>query len=361
MSLINTLKKDKKRAVSTFDEGNAASETDLFIDTGSLAFNAQLSGSMFLGLPGNSITGLAGEEATGKTFFALSCLKTFLDNDPDAEAIYFDSEAAIRNQMLVERDIDSSRVAPIEPETVEDFRTQALQILAQHIEQSDENKNQVLFVLDSLGMLSTNKETADIESGKDVRDMTRPQLVRGAFRALTLKCAKAKVPLIVTNHTYQVIGSYVPMKDVAGGGGFKYACSTIAMLTKSKDRGENNQLVGNFITSSLTKSRFTMPEQKVKLKLDFKHGLDKYFGLLDIAEKHGVIRKEGRKFVMPDGSTVWGKEINDNPEEVFTPAVLEELDESCKVEFLYGDNDKQEVEDNYQAELEKDDTYAESE
>ena len=76
-----------------------------------------------------------------------------------------------------------------------------------------------MFVLDSLGMLSTEKEIRDALDDKQVRDMTKSQLVKGAFRMLTLKLGQANIPLIVTNHTYDVIGSYVPTKEMGGGSG----------------------------------------------------------------------------------------------------------------------------------------------
>jgi hypothetical protein len=34
---------------------------------------------------------------------------------------------------------------------------------------------------------------------------------------LTLKLGQANIPMIVTNHTYDVIGSYVPTKEMGGG------------------------------------------------------------------------------------------------------------------------------------------------
>ena len=76
-----------------------------------------------------------------------------------------------------------------------------------------------MFVLDSLGMLSTEKEIKDALDDKQVRDMTKSQLVKGAFRMLTLKLGQANIPLIVTNHTYDVIGSYIPTKEMGGGSG----------------------------------------------------------------------------------------------------------------------------------------------
>ena len=86
-------------------------------------------------------------------------------------------------------------------------------------------------------MLSTEKEIRDAIDDKQVRDMTKSQLIKGAFRMLTLKLGQAKIPLIVTNHTYDVIGSYVPTKEMGGGRfGLKYAASTIIYLKKKRKR-----------------------------------------------------------------------------------------------------------------------------
>ena len=103
-----------------------------------------------------------------------------------------------------------------------------------------------MFVLDSLGMLSTEKEITDALNDKQVRDMTKSQLTKGAFRMLTLKLGQANIPMIVTNHTYDVIGAYVPTKEMGGGSGLKYAASTIIYLSKKKEK-DGTDVVGNLI------------------------------------------------------------------------------------------------------------------
>ena len=94
----------------------------------------------------------------------------------------------------------------------------------------------MMMCLDSLGMLSTTKEIEDTAEGKETRDMTRAQVVKGAFRVLTLKLGRAGVPMIVTNHTYDVIGSMFPQKEMGGGSGLKYAASSIIYLSKKKEK-----------------------------------------------------------------------------------------------------------------------------
>jgi len=196
----------------------------------------------------------------------------------------------------------------------------------------------MVFVLDSLGNLSTDKEMADIADGKDTRDMTRAQLVRGAFRVLTLKLGKAKVPLIVTNHVYDVVGSYVPVKKMGGGSGLEYAASTIVFLSKKKDKtlDDEDGRTGAVITAHLKKSRMTVEDRRVETWLNYQTGLDKYYGLLDLAVKYGIVKKVSNKYEFPDGSKAFESQVKKTPEKFFDKETLDVLDEFCKSDFLYG-------------------------
>ena len=217
MSFLNDVVKEIGNEYAGFvSEGVAAGDVTSFIDTGSYLFNALVSGSIYGGLPSNKITALAGESGTGKTFFCLSVVRSFLDSNPDAGVIYFETESAISKDMIESRGIDSDRMIIMPVDTIEEFRTQAIRVVDKYLEQPKEERQPLMFVLDSLGMLSSSKEMEDIQNDKQVRDMTKSQLIKGAFRVLTLKLGKANIPMLVTNHTYDVIGSYVPTKEMGG-------------------------------------------------------------------------------------------------------------------------------------------------
>jgi RecA/RadA recombinase len=322
-------------------EGKNSSEFNGTIDTGSYALNALISGSIYGGVPNNKITAFAGESSTGKTFFVLGVLKTFLEQNSDGGVIYFDTEAAVTKDMMTTRGIDTSRVVIAEPTSIEEFRTNATRILTNYIETDEDERKPMIMVLDSLGMLSSNKELEDTESGKNARDMTKAQLLRGTFRVLSLKLAKANVPLLVTNHVYDVIGSYFPQKEISGGSGLKYAASSIIMLGKKKDK-DGNEIVGNIIKATTHKSRFTKEGKKSEIKLSFDKGLDRYYGLLDIAEKYDIIKKVSTRYELPDGSKVFGKFINENPEKVYTTELLDKINSVAKKEYMYGQYEEDE-------------------
>ena len=310
-------------------------ETETYVDTGSFIFNGVVSGSIFGGVSGNKITAIAGESSTGKTFFSLAVVKNFLDTNPDGYCLYFDTEAAVNKNLLASRGIDLSRVVVVNVVTVEQFRQKALQAVDIYLKTSEEDRKPCMFVLDSLGMLSTEKEIRDALDDKQVRDMTKSQLVKGAFRMLTLKLGQAKIPMIVTNHTYDVIGSYVPTKEMGGGSGLKYAASTIIYLSKKKEK-DGTAVVGNLIKAKTAKSRLSKENKEVTVRLYYdERGLDKYYGLLELGELGGMWKNTAGRYEM-DGKKVYAKEILKNPEKYFTQEILEQLDEIAKEQFSYG-------------------------
>jgi len=260
-------------------------ETEKYVDTGSYIFNALVSGSIFGGVSGNKITAIAGESSTGKTFFSLAVVKNFLDSNPDGYCLYFDTEAAITKSLVESRGIDTSRLVVVNVVTIEEFRSKALKAVDLYLKKPEGERKPCMFVLDSLGMLSTEKEITDALNDKQVRDMTKSQLVKGAFRMLTLKLGQANVPLLVTNHTYDVIGAYVPTKEMGGGSGLKYAA---------------------------------------------------YYGLLELGEIGGLWKNVAGRYEI-DGKKIYAKQILKEPEVYFTEEVMQQLDEIARKEFSYGE------------------------
>ena len=319
---------------SIVSDGVAAGDTANYIDTGSYIFNALCSGSIYGGLPSNKITALAGETSTGKTFFALGLVRSFLEMDKDAGVIYFESESALSKDLIQEKGIDGDRIVIVPVVTVQEFRTQAIKILDKYLQQDSSERKPLMFVLDSLGMLSTTKEIEDSEAGKETRDMTRAQVVKSIFRVLTLKLGKANVPLIVTNHTYDVVGSYIPTKEMGGGSGLKYAASTIIYLSKKKEKSAK-EVVGNLIKAKTAKSRLSKENSEVTTRLFYDKGLDRYYGLLELGEKYGVFTRKGNRIVVGD-SSVYPSAILAEPEKYFTPELMQALDECAQKEFSYG-------------------------
>ena len=333
--LKKVIKDTENEFASIVNEGVEAGDVSTFIDTGSYIFNALASGTIHGGIPANKITALAGESATGKTFFVLGMCKHFLENNPDAGVIYFESESALTKDLIEKRGIDTKRMVVMPVTTVQEFRTQSLRVLDRYLEQDEADRKPLLLVLDSLGMLSTTKEVEDTEAGKETRDMTRAQVVKAAFRVLTLKLGKAKVPLVITNHTYDVVGSMFPQKEMGGGSGLKYAASTIIYLSKKKDK-DGSEVVGNIIHCKSHKSRLSKENSMVDVRLSYEKGLDRYYGLLDLALKHGIFKQVSTRIELPDGTKQYAKTINNEPQKYFTEDIMKQLNEASEKEFSYG-------------------------
>ena len=335
--LKDIIKETGNEYASLVSEGVEAGDVDSFIDTGSYVFNALLGGSIYNGIPSNKITALAGESATGKTFFVLGICKHFLDKNPEGGVVFFESESAVTKELIEDRKIDSKRMVIMPVTTVQEFRHQAITVLDKYNLQDPSDRKPLLLLLDSLGMLSTTKEMEDTAEGKETRDMTRAQIVKAAFRVLTLKLGKAKVPLIITNHTYDVVGSMFPKKEMGGGSGLKYAASSIVYLSRRKEK-DGAEIIGNIIHCKNYKSRLTRENAIVDVRLTYDKGLDRYYGLLDLALKYNIFKQVSTRIELPDGSKAFGKTINNDPVKYFTKDILKQIDEvACRKEFRYGD------------------------
>lgn len=337
MDITDFIKATGNEYAGIASEGVMAGDVASWLDTGSYALNALISGSIFKGLPSNRITAVGSHEGAGKSFLALSLVKNFLQENPDGLALIFETEGALTKDTLNERGIDLKRVGIVPVVTVQEFKTQCLKIIDNYEKEEKEKRKPLMFVLDSLGMLSTNKEMEDSSAGKDTRDMTRAQLLKATFRVLTLRLGKVNVPLFVTNHIYDAVGEGPYAQPVlSGGSGLKYSASTILSLSKAKDKENDGTQRGVIVTITARKSRLTKENTKIKARILFRSGLDRYYWLPELAIEAGIFKKVSTRIELPDGSKTFVSSINKDPEKYFTQEILEQLDAWIKKEFMYG-------------------------
>lgn len=334
--LKNVIKMSGNKYASVVNDGLDGSDVGGFVNTGSYILNALLSGSIYGGIANNKILAIAGETSTGKTYFSLGIVNKFLSDHKDSIVLYFDSEQAVTSDMIRDRGIDPSRIAVFPVTTVEEFRHQVIAVVDDYLQKPENERQKILIVMDSLGMLSTSKEISDTSDGKETRDMTRAQLVKSTFRVLTVKLGMAKIPMIMTNHTYQSMGSMYPTTEMSGGQGIRYAASTIVYLSKKKDKNTEGDVIGNIIHCKLYKGRLTKENKMIDVRLNYDTGLDLYYGLSDLAIDYGIFKKNSTRIELPNGEKVFEKQIHDNPEKYFTPEILKQLDEAAAKEFKYG-------------------------
>ena len=306
-----------------------------WVDTGSYSLNALASGSIYGGIPNLGVTVLAGQYAVGKTYFCVDIIKNFLEKHTNGACFYFETEGAITKDIFKSRGIKLNQVAVIPVTTVQEFRTQMVKLLGKYMEEKEKNRRPIIMVLDSLGNLSTTKEIEDIASGSDKQDMTRARLIKGTFRVINLALAKAKVPLIVTNHTYEKIGLFAG-RTMGGGSGTFFAGSTIIFLSRGKEKDSNKDVIGNIVFCELVKGRFTKQFKKVTTLLSFEDGIHPYAGLIDIMLEYGIAKKSARGYIFPGDQIVSKKELIMQPENHFTGEVMEAVEKAVNEEFRYG-------------------------
>ena len=333
MSIFDTLAKEAKNDYAQLVSNTSSDQG--FIGTGSYILNAQLSGSIYGGIPNNRVTAIAGEQATGKTFYAIGIASTFLNDHPDGAVFYFDSEAAATPDLFRDRGLDPGRVWHFPIDTIEEFRTQMIRILDNLLKTPEKDRKPLLIILDSLGMLASQKELQDAMDDKQVRDMTKSQTIKSVFRIITSKLGKLKIPMIVTNHTYKTMNPYGDPTDMGGGSGLKYAASTIITLTKSKEKDSSKEIIGNIIKVKTYKSRLTKENTQIATRLFFdSRGLDQYYGLLELGEKHGIFIRKGNRILVGE-SSVYPSAILSDPNKYFTKEIMQALDEVASKEFKY--------------------------
>jgi len=80
----------------------------------------------------------------------------------------------------------------------------------------------------------------------------------------------------------------------------------------------------------------TVENKVVDVRLTYDKGLDRYYGLLELAEKYGIFKKVSTRFELPDGSKQFGKTILNNPQDYFTDEIMQKLETAAMKEFKYG-------------------------
>ena len=280
---------------------NSFSEVDEWIPTGNYLLNAQISGSLFGGIPNTRSFGLMGDPGTGKSFVCLNVVREAQKKGYDV--VYCDTEGAIDKTGALKFGIDANRLRYQPIKTVSQFQTFVANLVDMVNKARAKGESpKILLILDSLGMLSTDKELADAMRGHNAADMgAKAKELRKLFRVITLDLTAAKIPLICTNHVYAG-GGYMPTKESSGGDGPIFAMSVVSFLSKAQLKDGAGTKTGIVVTSTLKKSRFTIPEQ-VKFHISFANGMNPYVGLQDYVtwDACGVERGKLEEVKGPDG------------------------------------------------------------
>jgi RecA/RadA recombinase len=301
---------------ASFLDNNTLSNVSSYIDSGSMALNAIIGGSLYRGIPSGRIVGFSGPTSCGKTYI----INKILANAQKAGryVVIFDTENAVDAQSATNMGMDPSKVKYCPVETVEQCRNQVSQFLDTVIEKK--LKGQFIISIDSLGNLVSTKEMADVTAGKEAMDMgARAKGLKSMLRVLTHKAAKADVPIVFSNHIYTNPTEMFPgvVKQQSGGSGPLYMSSVLVQMSvkNEKTTGTNQSKeasdeiipmakdVNGVTLRALTiKNRIVPPFLETEMYLNFRNGLAKYSGLLEMALGYGVVVQSGATYALADGT-----------------------------------------------------------
>lgn len=335
-------------------------EVKEWIDTGCYALNSILSdGDCFKGLPTGKKVMIGGGEATAKSIIATLLVKSYIRKYPNAKIIFFESEGSTTVDTAKNMSIEEDKMIIIPVTTIEECRTQMLNIIDTIIDdyfgyvRKKNNKGEItrtkikdfkpvpedkrekfIFVLDSLGMLGTFKETNDISSGSDKRDLTRAQFIKAFARVISLKLSIIQSPFIIVNHVYATMDKYSPT-EISGGSGGKYMADIILSLTKGKQK-EGTEQIGVIIRLATYKSRFMQENKAVKLVLSFEKGLYKYSDLIEKVTELKLFKTEGYSYLLPEGGKTTMKQVRENRSKYLVGKNLEVIRDGIMADFGFG-------------------------
>ena len=330
---------------SMLSEDNSLSIVGDWIDTGSYALNAIFSGSLYKGIPVGRVTGFSGPSGAGKTLIVNKIIANA--QKKGYFAAVWDTEAAVDKQSAEGVGIDPKRLKYYPVETVEDCRNQIATFLDKIIAANDPNLK-VIIAIDSLGNLASAKELRDVTEGKDAADMgTKAKAMKSMMRALTFKAAKARVPILFTNHIYDNPTSLYPelVKRQSGGSGPIYLASLLVQLATRNEKIDKNEgeeaiavahnVSGVTLSAMTVKNRFAPPFLKAELYNNFRTGLTRYAGLADMAVAFGVITQTGSTFQL-NGEKIGYRKTWENDTEFWEKKVIPLLENTLKEKVRYG-------------------------
>ena len=294
-----------------------------WIDTGNYALNYLISGQFDRGIPLGRVTCFAGESGSGKSFICSGNLVKQAQQQ-GILPIVLDSENALDSDWLSALGVDISEdklmrfgvsmideVAKFVSEFMKGYKDQ-------YSDMPYEERQKVLFVVDSLGMLLTPTDVDQFERGDMKGDMGRkPKALTALVRNAVNLIAGNPVGVVATNHTYASQDMFDPDDKISGGQGFIYASSIVVAMRKLKLKEDED---GNKITDvrgiraacKVMKTRFSKPFESVQIKIPYESGMDPYSGLVELFEKAGLLVKDGNKlkYTQPDGTEI--KEFRKN-------------------------------------------------
>ena len=346
---------DKSNPYASFLNESALSNVDGWLDTGSMVLNGIVSGSLYGGIPKNRMTLLAGPSMTGKSFI----LQKILANAQKEGLIpvIFDSENAIDKDGAAALGLDVSKVKYVPVFSIEECRNTIYDFLTKVKEKGQEGK--FIIAIDSLGNMESQLQIGRMEKSNVSADMgSRAKAMKSLLRTCTQLAGLTKTTILATNHIFEDPAAMFPslVKDMPGGKAAVYLPSVTVQLARKPVKEDNNtdgklavgqkKYSGVILRALTVKNRFVKQYLEGEMYLSFDKGLNKIYGLLDLAVGLGAVNQTGATYQLPDGTKLgYYSKWKDN-DDLWDNTIIPVIEEKIKSEWKYGNgSDDEEIPD----------------
>jgi RecA/RadA recombinase len=352
---------DDVNPYATYLSESTFSSVDNWIDTGSLALNAIISGSLYKGVPEGRVIQFAGPSMTGKTFFVQKIIANA--QKMGKFVVVFDSENAIDKEGALGFGIDPTKVKYIPTTTIENTRNAIRKFLKGVAEAGEIGK--FVIVIDSIAQLESELGESRMEEDKSSADMgTFAKAIKSLLKTCVNWGKLTKTTVVITNEVYDnPTVMYPPLdKNMPGGKGAAYKPSVTIQLARKPVKADEGRTIDDTMTAGQksysgvelgclsVKNRFIKQYLEVDLYLSFATGLDKYYGLLKLLRGFGVVVLDGKTYKDWEGNSLgfykkWRKD-----KALWEDKLLPELEKLIGVAWKYSNeedapDDEEEEED----------------
>jgi len=310
-----------------FFDGNISTKYDA-ISTGSPGLDEAIG---IGGIPMGRITQLAGQESSGKTMLALSCIKSYLDKHPDNTALFIDAEFTYDPEWAKGQGVDISRVMVIKTNEAKEIfqgligittvnkKTKKVSkkmrgILDHIIEGTDPRfKNLGIIVLDSIAVLNTPLEIS-AEIGK-ANMAPIPRFLSTELKKLTPIVAQANIAFVGINQVRVNLGQMFGDPTTSPGGkALKHACSL--MINMAPIFGADNVIkddsgdkIGHTVRAKIQKNKVGAPFRQAEYKVEYKKGIvNREEEIFELGIKYSIIERPNSQNYVVNGEKIRGKD-----------------------------------------------------
>ena len=353
---------DKVNPFATYLEDSTLSRVGGWIDTGSYVLNAIVSGSIHGGIPKGRVTMLGGESMTGKTLFVLKILANA--QKEGLIPVIFDTENAVDPEGAERIGLDISKVKYVPCVTIEQTRNALYKFLTSVKEKGLEGK--FIVAIDSLGNLQSELEHSRMGKESTSSDMgSKARAMKSLMQTCTNLGATTQTTILCTNHVYDDPAAMFPSieKHMPGGKSIVYLPSVTVQLARKPMKSDGGKTMdaetavgqknyaGILIRALTRKNRFIKQYLQGEMFLSFHTGLDRYYGLLDLAVGVGAVIQTGSTYQLPDGKKIGYYKNFRKDIDLWENTILPVLEERIKTEWAYSGGEESEVPDEVEEEV----------